>query len=107
MWIEAAAVTSDTETKARLAGVASQMMSFDFFFGCSLGKAMHRYSDIFSKSLQTSNFSAIDGQENAKQTIDTLQSLHNDKEFGTFWKDTLQKTTINDVNEPQLPSKWK
>ena len=89
LWMEAAAVTSDTETKARLAGVASQMMSFDFFFGCSLGEAMLHYSDILSKSLQTSNLSVVDGQKNAKRTIDTLQSLRNDKEFDTFWKDTL------------------
>ena len=36
-WCECLETTRDTETKARILGVQSQVCSFDFFFGIHLG----------------------------------------------------------------------
>ncbi len=107
LWEVAAAVATDSETKARLNGVASQMRSFDFFFGCTLGEVMLRHTDNLSKSLQTDNISAADGQKNAQRTTAALQSLRCDEEFDAFWKLVLDKASKSDVNDPALPRKRK
>ena len=73
LWDEAMAVATDSETKARLIGVATQMKSFDFFFGCTLGEKILRHT--VSKPLQTVNISAADGQKNVMRTAAVLQSL--------------------------------
>ena len=75
LWDEAMAVVTDSETKARLIGVATQMKSFDFLFGCTLGEKILRHTDDLSQSLQTVNISAADGQKNAMRTAAVLQSL--------------------------------
>ncbi len=36
-WLEASSITSDSETKARIGGVAASMKTFDFIFGAMLG----------------------------------------------------------------------
>ena len=42
----------DTETIARIRGVASQMSTFDFFFGSAFGEILLRHTDNLSKALQ-------------------------------------------------------
>ena len=64
---QAAAIVHDTETIARIRGVASQMLSFDFFFGLVLGELLLRHADNLSKTLQK-NCSASEGQRVAAMT---------------------------------------
>ena len=51
-WCECLKTTRDTETKARILGVQSQMCSFDFFFGIHLRVLILSHSDNLSKTLQ-------------------------------------------------------
>ena len=67
LWKQAAAIVHDTETIARIRGVASQMLSFDFFFGLVLGELLLCHADNLSKTLQK-NCSASEGQRVAAMT---------------------------------------
>ena len=58
----------DSDMKARIIGVDSQMHSFDFLYGVSLGALILNHSDNLSKTLQHVNISAAEGQHLAKLT---------------------------------------
>ena len=49
LWAESVKRVHNTERKARVQGVAAQMMKFDFFFGMSLGQLILRHSDNLSQ----------------------------------------------------------
>ena len=40
LWQEALEIVSDSETRAKISGVALLMERFDFFFGISLGEVL-------------------------------------------------------------------
>ena len=63
----------DSEVRARVNGVCSQMNSFDYFFGVRLIHSILRHTDNLSKTLQHTMLSAAEGQELAKKTVITLQ----------------------------------
>ena len=46
-------IVKDTESKARIIGVASQMKLFDFFFGVFLDDLILRHCDNLSQTLQS------------------------------------------------------
>lgn len=50
LWDEALDTTSDTEMKARIRGVASQMMTFGFYFGLVLSEKMSCQTDTLVQS---------------------------------------------------------
>ncbi len=52
LWEKACKIVKDTETIARIRGVATQMTSFDFFFGLVLGEMLLRHTDILSRAFQ-------------------------------------------------------
>ena len=58
LWDESLERVKDTEMKARIQGVAAEMMKFDYFFGISLGLLILRHSDNFSKTMQKAHISA-------------------------------------------------
>ena len=67
-----------------------------------LAEIVLRHTDNLSRALQYQTMSAVAGQEIAKMTAKSLQSLQNDECFGLFWA----KVTLADhikVHEPQLP----
>ena len=68
LWEKAVDVVRDTETIARIRGVAAQMTSFDFFFGLVLGEMLLRHCDNLSKTLQNPHLSAAEGQTVADMT---------------------------------------
>ena len=70
LWEQAANIVHDTETIARIGGVASQMQCFDFFFGLALGEHL-RHTDNLSRTLKK-NCSASEGQVVADMTKKTL-----------------------------------
>lgn len=82
LWDECLEVVKDSETIARINGVASQMNTFRFLFGVELWEMILRHTDNLSKTLQHKDFSASEGQKIARLTIQTLETLRNEDSFG-------------------------
>ena len=101
--MEAIEAAWDTETKARIQGVQSQMNTFNFLFGALLGELVLRHTDNLSRTLQN-EFSAAEGQHTASLVADTLETLRNDESFDLFWAKVGRLSDQFDF-EPQLPRK--
>jgi hypothetical protein len=63
----------DSETRARVNGIASQMKTFNYFFGASLIHSILKHTDNLSKTMQHTTMSASEGQDLARMTIATLK----------------------------------
>ena len=98
-WEEALETTKDTETKAHIQGVASQMCTFKFLFGSILAEIVLKHSDNLSRTLQHKVMSAAAGQSVAQMTVQILQSIQNDES----WKKVSLLAKSLEVDEPQLP----
>ncbi len=107
LWEESLDFVKDTEMRSQIQGVSSCMMSFDFFFGVSLGELLLKHSDNLSKTLQASSMSAAEGQKIADMTVRTLQSIRSDENFLLFWKSINQKAKDHGIDEPVLPRRRK
>lgn len=83
-WEEASTIVKDLETKSRIRGVSAIMNNFDFVFGAMLGELVLCHADNLSSTLQHETMSAAAGQELARMTVQTLESLHNDRMFDIF-----------------------
>ena len=75
VWEESKEFHLDSDMKARIIGVDTQMQSFDFLYGVSLGAMILNHSDNLSKTLQHVNMSAAECQHLAKMTLDVLKSI--------------------------------
>ncbi len=75
--------------RARIIGVNTQMLTFDFLFGISLGALLLCHSDNLSKNLQHEFMSAADGQQIAKHILDVHLSLRSEENFKLFYKRIL------------------
>ena len=82
----------DTETKARIIGVQTQMNKFNYFFGVKLAILLLRHSDDLSKTLQSPKLFASQAQSIAQKTVITLEKLRNDDYFLLFWKEVLTES---------------
>ena len=60
-WEEAVDIVKDTESKARINGVAAQMKKFEFLFGTILGEMLLQHCDNLSQTLQSKTISAAEG----------------------------------------------
>ena len=103
LWAESLERVKDTKMKARIQGVAAQMMKFDYFFGVSLGLLILRHTDNLSKTMQKADMSAAEGQAVTAMTISTLKSLRNDASFDLFWQKITGSAENLDVDKPALP----
>lgn len=106
-WEQAMKVTTDTEIKARILGVSTQMGKFEFLFGIVLGQLILGHSDNLSKTLQKKTCSAAEGQEIAKMVIVTLQGIRTEQSFDLFWAKLSKISESLDLDEPQLPRRRK
>ena len=97
----------DSKTRTLVRGVFHQMMEFDYFFGASLGHLLLSHADNLSKALQNSTISAAEGQETAKKTVQTLQSMRTDSHFEEFWRSTTRAADKAGVSEPTMPRRRK
>ena len=61
------------------------MKTFDFVFGLCLGELILSHSDNLSKTLQTPNLSAVQGQDCARMTVKVLEMLRSQENFDLFW----------------------
>ena len=59
LWVESLDQVKDSEMKARILGVASQMKSFSYLFGIVLRDLILRHSDNLSCTLQKVDISAV------------------------------------------------
>ena len=67
--------TSNTEMKARIRGVWSQMQSFNFLFFIVLSEMVLRHTDKLSQTLQQPKLSSVEGHDIAMLTVKTLEGL--------------------------------
>ena len=102
LWDQAAGIVHDTETIARIRGVAAHMQSFEFFFGLVLGEILLCHTDNLSKTLQK-NYSASEGQRVADMTKRTLHGIRDEQSFDLFWEKVSTMASDVDVNDPVLP----
>ena len=63
LWVESLDQVKDSEMKARILGVASQMKTFSYLFEIVLGDLILRHSDNLSCTLQKVDISPAQGQE--------------------------------------------
>lgn len=109
LWETAVTATSDTEMKARIRGVWSQMNHFKFLFGITLAEVILRHTDKLSQTLQQSSLSMVEGHGIAMLTVKTLETIRTEDNFTLFWQKLeleLIREQLN-VDEPQLPRKRK
>ena len=78
-WEEPLQVTKDTETKARIQGVAAQMTTFTYLFGSMLSELVLKHTDNLIRTLQHAFMSAAEGQQVTAITVDTLKSMRSDE----------------------------
>ena len=80
--------------KARIQGIASQMVTFQFLFNLLLSENILRHTDKLSQTLQNPNLSSVQGHEIAMLTVKTLQSMHTDRDFDLFWAKIESNMTL-------------
>ncbi|XP_062502108.1 zinc finger MYM-type protein 1-like [Corticium candelabrum] len=102
LWVTSLHKTSDTEIKARIQGVASQMQLFRFFFCLILSEMILRHTDRLIQTLQQPKLSSVEGHELAMLTVKTLESLRNDENFDMFWLTVEKKRILQNTDEPRL-----
>jgi len=73
LWKHVLSTRVNSEIRARVHGVASQMSTFEFFFCANLLHAILRHTDNLSKTLQLTKMSAAEGRHIADLTVTTLQ----------------------------------
>ena len=56
LWEEAESVAKESDIRARLIGVGSQITSFDFYFGVYLGEMVLRHTDNLSKTYKRKSY---------------------------------------------------
>jgi len=101
-WVESLEGVTDTEIKARIRGVQSQMSKFNFYYGVVLGELILSHTDNLSRTLQKSDISAAEGQNVAGLVVKTLQSIRSDDSVKLFWDKTNMKAKDLGVMEPCL-----
>ena len=103
LWTESLDRAKDAEMKARVQGVAAQMMKFDYFFGVYLGLLILRHSDNLPKTMQKAHISTAEGQVVAAMTVSALKSLCIDASFELFWHKVATSAADLPIDEPTLP----
>ena len=105
VWDECKDSKLDSEIRTRIIGVETQMLTFEFLFGVSLGAAILSHSDNLSKTLQHVSLSAAKGQHIAKLTLQVLNSIRQADKFDLFYQNVLLDQQRYKVNPPTLPQK--
>lgn len=105
VWNDALSSKLDGEMRARIIGVDTQMHTFDFLFGITLGNLLLRHTDNLSKSLQIKSLSAAEGQRLASLTLHVLKSLRDEDNFKNFYARVLQDQVRFQIDDPTLPRK--
>jgi len=105
LWEEALECTSETEMKARIQGVFSQMDTFKFYFSLKLAEMILRHTDNLSKTIQNPELASTQAYEIAMLTVKTLQSIRTEVNFDLFWEKVELERKQLGVGDPCLPRK--
>ena len=105
IWEESKNSQIDSEMKARIIGIETQMLTFNFLFGISLGTLILQHSDNLRKSLQHDTNTAAEWQQLAKLTIDLLKFIHKEDKFKGFYDRVLLHQSEFDIEVPILSRK--
>ena len=97
----------DTETKARIIGVQTQVNKFNYIFGDKLAILLLRHSDNPSATLQSPKLSTSQAQSVTQEIFITLEELRNDDDFLLFLKEVLTESKQLDIDELALGRKRK
>jgi len=84
-WEKAVDVVKDTEVKARISGVATKMMKFDFLFGLMLAERVLKHTDNVSKALQFTPMTAADSYHLTLLCNQILSQIRIEECFCLFW----------------------
>lgn len=90
----------DSETRARINGIDSQMKIFDFYFGAFLLHNLLSHTDNLSKTLQHTRLNAAEGQHLVRMTTTTLKSIRIEERYKLFWQKTVMQANKLDIAEP-------
>ncbi|XP_076359091.1 zinc finger MYM-type protein 1-like [Tachypleus tridentatus] len=93
----------DSEMRARIIGVRSQMEKFEYFFALHLGVAVYSLTDNLLKTLPKTCMSAAQGQQNAKLVAGVLDKMRNDSNFDKIYEEVHRKAMKLNISEPQMP----
>ena len=97
-----------TDLKSRIIGVKTQMESFDFFLGLTLGHRLYAHIDNLSRTLETQKMSACNSQRNVELTISVLEKMRYDCSSNQFYDATQMKAKSHHfVKDPIVPRKRK
>ena len=107
VWEEVLEYVKDSDMKARIRGVSTHMRNFYFFLGTMLGHLILSHSDNLSRTLQSTDISASEGQNVMKMTVKVLESLRTEANFTLFWSNVNLTRKDLDLMEPSLPRKRK
>ena len=100
--------TRDLTIKARIIGVEAQFRNFNYLFGVLLSELLLRHKDNLSKTLQSPQLSAAEGQRIVGMTLRTLELLRDNGYFNLFWEEKIESVRGSlDVDELLLPRKKK
>ena len=81
LWEESEKLTKDSETTARVIGVASQMATFDFYFDVYIDKMIFKTFRQSEQNLREKDISAAEGQHVASLVTATLQTMRSNSSF--------------------------
>lgn len=95
----------DTDMKARIRGVQSHMLRFDFFFRLTLGECLLRNADNLSADLQSKDLTAAEGKSMSMKTVKAISLMRSDEAYTLFWQKVIQNAERIGVEEPCLRGK--
>ena len=81
LWTWSINKLKDTEMKAKVQGVESQMRSFEFIVCSLLGEKIFKQTDDLSRTLQNPTMSAAQGYEFAQTVLKCLKKCRADNDF--------------------------
>ena len=107
LWETAFKSTTETDVKARIRGIVSQMDTFKFFFSLSLCELILHHTDKLSQTLQQPKLSSVEGHHIAMMTVKTLEGIRTERDFELFWEKLENRRECLEIDEPCLPRKRK
>ena len=106
-WEEILEDRLDSEMRARVHGLNSQMKTFNFYFGLKLLHTILMHADNLSRTLQSTKMSAAEGQHIARLTLTTLSKIRSNDSYLLFWDKAKLDTQKLEIDGPILPRRRK
>ena len=96
-----------SELKARVLGVKVHSKTFSYIFGIHLAETILCHTDNLSKTLQGTQITAVDAQQVAMSTVQTLAKIRSEEDFHLFWAKINKFMNDHGTDKPKLPRKTK